>query len=247
MLRHSVFAVVLVAAAFAGGAVMNGTGLSWFKALASGGPRIVVDNPAAPPGASAPAPTTAQAAQAPASNPRVPAGPSFPTASMPALDLGLPPGQAPVLASAATPDDGPALPTAPSAVADPAAAPALTEPPDLSVPPAPAPALASPAKSDPVTRLASAQVEEGPASASASASPAAASDWAALRERLKAAGVSRYEITAEVGGRARFVCVIPVDGLRAVGHRFEADGDDEFQAADAALRRVDLWRATESR
>ena len=60
-------------------------------------------------------------------------------------------------------------------------------------------------------------------------------------------GVSRYWIESEPGGPARFRCLIPLAGNRAVSQHFEAEGDDEFQAADAALRRVALWRATEPR
>ena len=232
MLRHSVFAVVLVGAAFAGGAVMNGTGLAWFKALASGGPRIVVDS-------TTPAGPTASAPATPA--PKGPPPPSFPSASPPALDLGLaltPP------ADGTEPNSPPARPV--PAVPDPAASapgPDLTTPPTLEVGAVPdlstSPTPPTPPKSDPVTRLASAESGEPPSGA--------ARDWSDLRKRLRAAGVARYEITAEVEGRVRFVCVIPVDGLKAVGHQFEADGDDEFQAAEAALRRVTLWRATETR
>jgi hypothetical protein len=62
---------------------------------------------------------------------------------------------------------------------------------------------------------------------------------------MQALGIARYSMEAEIDGRVRFSCVIPVDGLRAVGHQFEAEGDDEYQAAEVALRRVALWQATE--
>ena len=61
---------------------------------------------------------------------------------------------------------------------------------------------------------------------------------------MKALGVVRYTIEAETDGRVRFTCVIPVEGLKAVGHHFEAEGDDEPQAAEAALKRIALWKAT---
>ena len=61
---------------------------------------------------------------------------------------------------------------------------------------------------------------------------------------MKALGVARYTIEAETDGRVRFTCVIPVDGLKAVGHHFEAEGDDEPQAVEAALKRIALWKAT---
>jgi hypothetical protein len=63
---------------------------------------------------------------------------------------------------------------------------------------------------------------------------------------MRALGVARYGIEGEPDGRARFHCIIPLAGRRAVGQQFEADGDDLIQAAEAALRRVALWRATES-
>jgi hypothetical protein len=62
---------------------------------------------------------------------------------------------------------------------------------------------------------------------------------------MRALGVSRYWIEGEPGGRAHFRCVIPLAGRRAVGQQFEAEGDDALEAADSALRRVTLWRATE--
>src|SRR5262249_4738695 len=72
------------------------------------------------------------------------------------------------------------------------------------------------------------------------------SDWSEIRRKMAALGVSRYGIEGELNGRVRFHCVIPLAGQRAVGHQFEAEGDDELQAAEVALRRVALWRATES-
>ena len=71
-------------------------------------------------------------------------------------------------------------------------------------------------------------------------------DWAAVRRELKALGVSRYGTDSEPRGKARFHCVIPLAGRRAVGQHFEAEGDDELQAARAAIQRVALWRATEA-
>jgi hypothetical protein len=75
--------------------------------------------------------------------------------------------------------------------------------------------------------------------------PRPAGDWAELRRQMRALGVARYGIEGEPGGRVRFHCLIPLVGRRAVGQQFEAEGNDEIQAAQAALRRVALWRATE--
>jgi hypothetical protein len=77
------------------------------------------------------------------------------------------------------------------------------------------------------------------------AATAANEVWADLRRRMRELGVSRYWVEGEPDGPARFRCVIPLAGRRAVGQQFEAEGDDDLQAADAALRRVALWRATE--
>jgi hypothetical protein len=74
-----------------------------------------------------------------------------------------------------------------------------------------------------------------------------AGDWSTLRRRMHELGVARYGFEGEPNGRVRFHCVIPLAGRRAVGQQFEADGDDEFQAAQTALRRVALWQATENK
>ncbi|WP_435018153.1 hypothetical protein TA3x_000099 [Tundrisphaera sp. TA3] len=246
MLRHGVFAIVLIGAAFAGGAVVNGTGLAWFKALASGGPRIVVD------GGPARGPTQAPPAPAERTNP-------FPTAQAPLLDLGLPPAPASdgpdsLAESPAPPPARPAAPPAAAPLVAAAVPPTLATPPAFETGPAPESAPAplpdpAPPKSDPVARLASTQSDDAPAASAPGSAPATgpARDWAELRRRFRAAGIARYEITSEVEGQAKFSCVIPVDGLRAVGHQFEAEGDDEYQAAEAALRRIALWRATEAK
>jgi len=73
-----------------------------------------------------------------------------------------------------------------------------------------------------------------------------AGDWADLKRKLVDEGVTRYTIEGEPGGRVVFVCLIPLAGKQAVSQRFEAEGDDEFQAARAALRRITLWRAAQA-
>lgn len=126
--------------------------------------------------------------------------------------------------------DGPTK--APEPEPEPGDAPAPLDP---SVAPA---LLASPAPSD-----------SAPASASApkdDASSGASGDWAELRRSLGDQGVTRYSIEGEPGGRVVFVCLIPLAGKQAVSQRFEAEGDDEFQAARAALRRINLWRAAQA-
>jgi hypothetical protein len=74
----------------------------------------------------------------------------------------------------------------------------------------------------------------------------AGEDWAALQRKLQALSVSRFTIEGEPGGRVVFSCLIPLAGHRAVAQRFEAEGDDVAAAMQATLRRIALWRATQS-
>ena len=87
-----------------------------------------------------------------------------------------------------------------------------------------------------------------PAVSSSSTSPAPAAsgnaDWTALRKKMQTLGVSRYTIEGTPNGRVVFSCLIPLAGRQAVTQRFEGEGDDEFLAAKAALKRVALWQAS---
>ncbi len=80
-----------------------------------------------------------------------------------------------------------------------------------------------------------------------SARPAAHGNdhWKVLECKMQSLGVSRYTMEGEPGGRVMFSCLIPVAGRQAVAQRFEADGEDIEHAAEAALRRITLWRATQ--
>jgi hypothetical protein len=104
---------------------------------------------------------------------------------------------------------------------------------------------------DPDVNLASLPLDSGPPRLETPTDPAAApggrvpEDWATMRRKMRALGVDRYGIEGEPDGRVRFHCVIPLAGRRAVGQQFEAEGGDEIEAAQTALRRVALWRATE--
>jgi len=104
-------------------------------------------------------------------------------------------------------------------------------------------------------------LETAPATPSPSASPSpvpppssrdgtnssgSSPDWATLRGKMQSLGVRRYTIEGEPGGRAVFSCLIPLAGRQAVSQRFEGEGDDEFHAAQAAIRRITLWKATRS-
>jgi hypothetical protein len=247
MFRRAVFALMLIGAAFAGGAAINGPGLAWLQRNFAGSPSIIVDadDPTRPHPAGNPPPR------------------QFPTAKAPPLmvDLGpaAPASNASKKAEARAPtelalSETPLLPESPATPASalaplpkPEAAPAEEDPPVPPLPsdeakssplePATLPKLDTPPKSDPVARLASV---ERPATSSSSTT------WADLRKKMKDLGVARYTLEGEADGRVRFRCVIPVEGLKAVGHHFEAEGDDEQQAVDAALKRIALWKATSS-
>jgi hypothetical protein len=62
---------------------------------------------------------------------------------------------------------------------------------------------------------------------------------------MQSLGVSHYTMDGEPGGRVVFSCLIPLAGRQAVTQRFEAEGDDMVHAAQAALRRIALWQATQ--
>ena len=216
-MRKALLVIALIAASFAGGAVVNGHGLAWARKMVLGqgndgyvalrGDDLVKSDPD-------PAKTRSDPP------PDVPSAPPKPLDEIP---------------SPRPPVDAPEAPKpeAPEKVDIPA-------PPDPPKTEAPTPSPV-PARNDPAVSNAS-LAREAETQAPASDAPAT---WGDLRRRMKEMGVSRYWVEGEPGGQARFRCVIPVAGARAVAQHFEAEGDDDLQAADAALRRVALWRATE--
>ena len=256
MIRRALFALMLIGAAFVGGAAINGPGLAWLQRNFAGGPSIIVDSIAsvrpdpsgqrspkqfptaskpplvveipkgAPPSTSKPKPKKVEAELALNDMPLMPESPSAPASAL-----------APIPSAEPTPinDDDPPIPPLPQVQVQ--AKPQAPEPARL-------PRLATPPKSDPITRLASVDRAEHPSPNPTPTATAPAPGWADLRRRMKALGVSRYTIEGETDGRVRFRCVIPVDGLKAIAHQFEAEGDDESQAAEAALKRITLWKAT---
>ena len=62
---------------------------------------------------------------------------------------------------------------------------------------------------------------------------------------MRSLGVVHYTMEGEPNGRVVFSCLIPVAGRQAITQRFEAEGDDIIHAAQAALRRIALWHATQ--
>ena len=71
-------------------------------------------------------------------------------------------------------------------------------------------------------------------------------NWRTLQKRMTMLGVTRYTIDGSPGGRVSFVCVIPLAGRQAISERFEAEGDNEFQAAEAVMRRISLWQVSKA-
>lgn len=223
-MRKALFALVMVLAAFAGGAAVNGPGLAWVRSTLSG----VLRDRLSPAGPGEPRPGPVSAGIA--SLPDPPRPPDPPKSIAPT-----PPG--PETASAGLSPPAPV----PSTAIEVASPPPRSETPplDLAMPdpgptPTPAPPTepASAPKVDPVVLPAT--------------GPGGPRDWSDLRRRFRELGVTRYELEGETDGRSRFRCLIPLAGRRAVGQQFEGEGDDDFQAAEAALRRVALWRATET-
>jgi hypothetical protein len=201
-LRKVLFALVLVGAAFAGGAAVNGPGLEQIKAAI----RSRLE----------PSITTETTVQVPTTPKEVPSAP------LPSLLTDLRRDERVIPMPAESPSRAIEVTTPP-----PKSEAAL---PELA---GPAPASEPTPQPDPAVEPASRQV-------------GSAQDWGNLRRRMKELGISRYEIEGDPNGRSRFRCLIPLAGRRAVGQQFEGEGDDDFQAADAALRRVALWRATEA-
>ncbi len=98
---------------------------------------------------------------------------------------------------------------------------------------------AEPKTIDPAVRRAKDSVAESSPSADAP-------EWRILRTRMKQLGVTRFWLEGEPDGRCRFHCLVPITaGARSVGRQFEAEGVDPLKAADSALRRIALWKATE--
>jgi hypothetical protein len=282
-MRKALFAIVLVAASFGGGAVVNGPGLRWAQsqilsrmgyeddgdAVSSAAnaanldpattsevparpiPPLVIDHPAGPSSKTpATASTTAKTDiptkidDTPGALPGLPPVPESPVQAHDAPTAALTPAAPPLAletsrereraavelaaATAAAAQDPPPVLDATlrsASLADHSPAPAAV----------PTPAADTPAPATPPAEPVNPGVIPG--------DPA---DWPAVRRALRDLGVVRYGIEGETNGKVRFHCIIPLAGRRAVGQHFEADGDDEFQAARALLRRVALWRATEA-
>jgi hypothetical protein len=72
-----------------------------------------------------------------------------------------------------------------------------------------------------------------------------AGQWPRLEARMRELGVTRFRVEGEPGGMMRFICILPMVEP-AVGCQFEAEAEDFLTAAEMAVRRAGIWRATES-
>lgn len=207
-MRKALFAVVLVAASFAGGAVINGPASGWVKAYLASAASGSAEKP------SGDAQITIE---------QVPSAPLPLLAEGGSTDLpklrSEPPRFDPMVVPAAS---------APPALAD---ADRSSPPSSLEPPISALPRDQGAKRESPIVNI---------------TNPRSSSDWPTIRKKLTSQGVTRYRVEVDLDGKTHFSCVIPVAGQRAVGQHFEADGDDEFQAAETALKRIVLWKASEA-
>ena len=66
-----------------------------------------------------------------------------------------------------------------------------------------------------------------------------------LERKMQSLGVSRYTVEGEPGGRVVFSCLIPVAGRQASRNGLKPR-EMICSGARAALRRIALWRATQT-
>ncbi len=144
-------------------------------------------------------------------------------------------------------DPGPAAPPAPSPDRGPT--PALLDSLASFLPPAGSgvsgDAAVEKAKSPGALPLAPTGDQSMPSLPGPGASNGGGKEWTELGRKMRSLGVTRFSVEGEPGGRVVFSCLIPLAGKQAVTQRFEADGDDIFQAVQATLRRIALWKAAQ--
>jgi hypothetical protein len=273
-LRQVILVVLLIAAAFLGGAFVTGPGLQWAQArvlrslgLSNGGEIDAVDLDSSMPAAESAELTKSQST-----------GSFDPIAPMPRVALELKPIKrddfdriSPPEPTSAKPGRGtipsrpPSLPSAtpPESVTksrsrekphvDTKVSPAAGnfplgrshEPPSAKKP-APTRVVDAPSSLLPSPESKdTAQVQPPLRPLGANSVEAKNGEWALLVGKMQSLGVSSFTVEGEPGGHVVFACLIPLAGRQAVSQRFESSGDDVIQAARAALRRVVLWRATQ--
>ncbi len=288
-MRQAIFVVVMVGAAFLGGAVANGPGLRWVQArlldymgLQDGGESASIDLPqttsdfadphrlgvssaAGQPNTQITTPGAERQVvkQGPSSSSVISSGRSVsstPSSSATPPPLPLPSAipEPKVSQVASMPTRSDAAPTSgpTPALFDPSVGTALlaSRSPSLAQPgavdhPIPAAISLEPAPAAFSRSPSSSPISPVPLSTSTrddTDSSGSCPDWVTLRRKMQSLGVIRYTLEGEPGGRVVFWCLIPLAGRQAVSQRFEGEGEDESHAAQAAIRRITLWRAARS-
>jgi len=82
-----------------------------------------------------------------------------------------------------------------------------------------------------------------PTSRATVSSQSGANDWAILWEELQAQGVTRFKAESDANQRVTFSCLIPIAGRQAVSQQFEANDISLLKAAQTTLKRILLWKA----
>jgi hypothetical protein len=278
--RQVILIVLLIGAAFLGGAFVNGPGLQWAQSrvlrslgLTNGGEIAAVDLESTSNGEIVPEPAELLKLRSAISTGPIAPMPSVASENKPAkadaLDRPLVAQPQPKSSNSGLTADRfrqPSLPSATSAgmVTKSSSVGAATL--DPQVMPARGDSLAGPSRSaTPSDKPGAPALLDSlaallpPGNASSDAPPAMSTrsstgskptgvvgdDWALLESRMQTLGVSRFTIEGKPGGAIVFTCLIPVAGRQAVTERFEAEADDVIQAAQAALRRIILWRAAQ--
>ena len=270
-MRRALLAVVLIAASFGGGAFVNGPGLRWAQStlMAKFGMDGDEDAPAQTPPSIAEADDTPTDSIPPLTKepsviseaPAVAKSAEKPEKPNRYADSKIPKPKKPSSPEDRSRQTAALKPAEPPAASDPPAP--LPSPldseentPDTSISltalgDSPKPLALNDAKindvpaADPAAKPAETGTEP-PAAATPdeTAIPVSPTSWRDVRRTLKSLGVTRYGTEGDTSGRVRFYCLIPLAGRKAVGQHFEAEGDDELEAAQSAIRRIGLWRAT---
>jgi hypothetical protein len=262
-MRKALLVLTMIGASFAGGAVVNGPGLAWlrstvglnplrigdlpdeggddstsdedsaFDGFATGEPKIM----AAPKPERPRAPTKSPSDAVVLARPKRSRSHAVAPESRPATtDISVPPPLEAPRASRGSEEQQESVP------AQPALKPIAEASPETPAPDA-SPRDAALSRTVDALRERSSKQDAAPAGRDA----APATNWTDLAQRLKGHGVTRYWIEGDAGGSARFRCIVPLVEGSAVSQQFDAEAGDPLAAAEMALRRVKLWRSTESR
>ena len=238
-MSKALLVIALVAASFAGGAVINGPGAKWVKTLI--GSRLqesdsipTLDLDGNPPRAKTESDVeTSTDTSTPSSSHR-----GIPSVPAPPLGESLPP-QLPKIHET-KPEPSPPI----EAKTPEKASTSEEKPFDVISPPV----IERTSVPTNLPSLPTAQpvgVDTAVAQASTPLPFTAVNSWDGLRKRMKTLGVTKYWTEGTPTGAVKFRCSVPLAGSESVSQQFEAEGDDDLKAAEAALRRIALWQATE--